>query len=183
MRSEPETGRTRRTGQTGRLAFSRSQASAMKPAQRNHQWYWWRSRWKEPPSEVSTNVPTKVSNKDFFSAAEPPERSQRNHWSYGKVILLNFRVKKDWRTIHEYLVLKIDYRSHLSRNLDQLSRKIRDKPGGVERCNLKRQIAALGMSKANPAAGCSWHGFPLFSSAGIRLKEFRRTHRFPAPGA
>ena len=40
----------------------------------------------EPPSEVSTNVPTKVSNKDFFSAAEPPERSQRNHWSEGKFI-------------------------------------------------------------------------------------------------
>ena len=33
----------------------------------------------EPPSEVSTNVPTKVSNKDFFSAAEPPGRSQRRH--------------------------------------------------------------------------------------------------------
>ena len=31
------------------------------------------------PFYVSTNVPTKVSNKDFFSAAEPPERSQRNH--------------------------------------------------------------------------------------------------------
>ena len=30
------------------------------------------------PFYVSTNVPTKVSNKDFFSAAEPPERSQRS---------------------------------------------------------------------------------------------------------
>ena len=45
------------------------------------------------------------------------------NWSDGRVILLNFRVKKDWRTIQEYLVLKRGYRSHLSRNLDQLSRK------------------------------------------------------------
>ena len=85
--------------------------------------------WAEHPSEVSTNVPTKVSNKDFFSEAEPPERSQRNHWSDGKsFFLLNFRVKKYWRAIHEYLVLKRVCRSHLSRNLDQLSRKNRDKP-------------------------------------------------------
>ena len=53
----------------------------------------------------------------FVQAAEPPERSQRNHWSDGKVILLSG--EKYWRTIHEYLVLKIGRRSHLSRNLDQ----------------------------------------------------------------
>ena len=44
----------------------------------------------------------------------------------GKVILPNFRVKKYWRAIHEYLVLKRGYRRLLSRNLDKLSRK---KPG------------------------------------------------------
>ena len=67
-----------------------------------------------------------MSNKDFFSAAEPPERSQRNHWSGGKVILLSG--EKYWRTIHEYLVLKRCCRSHFSRSLDQLSRKNRYKP-------------------------------------------------------
>ena len=85
-------------------------------------------------SEVSTTVPTKVSNKDFFSAAEPPERSQRNHWSDSIVILLNFRMKKYWRTIHEYLVLKRGFRSHFSRFRNHLSRKKkRDKPGPQRR--------------------------------------------------
>ena len=37
--------------------------------------------------------------------------------------LLNIRVKKYGRTIHEYLVLKKGCRSHLSRNLDQGSPK------------------------------------------------------------
>ena len=99
------------------------------------------------PSEVSTNVPTKVSNKDFFSAAEPPERSQRNHWSNGKVILLYFRVKKYWRTLHECLVLKRGCRSHLSRNLDQWSRKNRDK-SAEQLQGFRRPIAAAGRKGA-----------------------------------
>ena len=83
----------------------------------------------EPPSKVSTNVPTKVSNKDFFSAAEPPERSQRNHGSDGKVILLNFRVKKYGWTIHEYLVLKRGTGVIFQEIWINDPEKYRDKPG------------------------------------------------------
>ena len=120
-----------------------------------------------------------MSNKNFFSAAEPPERSQRNHWSDGKVIILNFRVKK--KVLADYSrvsCLKRGCRSHFFKKSGSIIPK---KKNGISlRCRGGARPSAVfargrERARARSARACRVDG--AVGIIGVRSRCNRRHRR------